>query len=141
MPHTPGVGEPVFAKPHFVRQRQSVRRFLCTVCGQHTPEGDRWWFQLGSMQEGYFMTTESPVHRACAHTAMTYCPHIRARGFQPKRFPRSYSVLSAIVGGPATENDFGVRINGRRVIGHLKFGWPAHSLNGIVEANVLEDKR
>jgi len=29
-------------------------------------------------------------------------------------------VLAAVVGGPATENDFNVRINGRKVIDHLK---------------------
>ncbi len=131
MPHTPGVGQPIFAKPHMVRQRQSVARFICTVCGEHTPEGDRWWFQMGHVQDGYFMTTESPVHKACAALATQVCPHLRARAFSAVRFPKAYSVLSAIVGGPATENDFGVRINGRRVIGHLKFAWPAHAVSWL----------
>lgn len=140
MPHTPGVGEPIFAKPHMVRQRQSVARFLCTVCGEHTPEDDRWWFQLGQVQEGYFMTTEAPVHRCCADQALLVCPHLRARGFEPVRFPTRYSVLSAIVGGPATENDYGIRINGRRVIGHLKFGWPVQSAYWIHKAKFLEGK-
>jgi hypothetical protein len=40
-------------------------------------------------------------------------------------FPSGYSILSAIVGGQATENDFGVVIGDRKVIGSLKLAWPA----------------
>jgi hypothetical protein len=123
-PHKPGVGRPLFAKPHNVRQRQSVARFLCTVCGKPTDKTDRWWFKLGSVTDGYFMTTEAPTHRACSDYALTVCPHLKGRDADLERFPKGAVVLKSMIGGPATDNDFGVRIAGRRVVGHLKFGWP-----------------
>ena len=126
-PSRQGEGRPVFAKPHMVRQRQSVAQLLCTVCGKHTPTDDRWWFRLGHAQEGFFMTTEAPVHHACATHALKVCPHLRGRADELERFPKDYVVLSALVGGPATDRDFCVAIAGRKVIGHLKLAWPLHA--------------
>lgn len=124
-PHAPGQGRPVFAKPHMVRQRRSIAEMRCTVCGETTPDHDRWWFKLGKITEGHFMTTEAPVHLQCARHALKVCPHLRGRDRDLARFPPGYRVMSAIVGGAATEHDFGVKIAGRRVVGHLKFAWPA----------------
>ncbi len=123
-PYRPKQGRPVFAKPHNVRQRASIARMLCTVCGEPTPERDRWWFKLGRVTDGYFMTTEAPVHRACADHALGVCPHLRGREADLERLPVGYAIAKAIVGGPATEKDFGVVIGGRRVVGHLKLAWP-----------------
>lgn len=123
-PHRPGQGVPIFAKPHNVRQRQSIIKMLCTVCGRPTLASDRWWFGLGHFREGYFMTTESPVHHACAELAQTVCPHLRKLKPDLEPFPRGAVVLSSIIGGSATDRDFGVRIGGRKVIGHLKLAWP-----------------
>lgn len=124
-PHTPGEGKPIFAKPHNVRQRRSIAEMLCTVCGEKTPVGDRWWFKLGRVQEGYFMTTEAPVHRKCADFALTVCPHLRGREVDLEKMPGGYMVLSAIIGGPAVEQDFGVNVDrSRKVIGSLKLAWP-----------------
>jgi len=125
-PHAPGVGRPIFAKPHMVRQRRSIAEMRCTVCGEKTPQEDRWWFKLGTMQEGWFMTTEAPVHRACAEFALTVCPHLRGRDADLERMPGGYSILKAIVGGPATEQDFGVVIRPQdKTVGSLKLAWPA----------------
>lgn len=115
----------MFARPHMVRQRRSIAEMRCTVCGEKTPVGDRWWFRLGDVREGWFMTTEAPVHRACADYALTVCPHLRGREADLERLPSGYSTLSAIIGGPLTENDFGVVIGQRKVIGNLKLAWPA----------------
>lgn len=127
-PHQPGTGTPIYAKPHMVRQRRSIAKFLCTVCGEHAPPGDRWWFGLGHFSEGWFMTTEAPVHQACGTLASRVCPHLRTLKPDMRPFPKTYSVLSAVVGGPRCEDDFGVSIAGRTVIGHLKFGWPENEL-------------
>lgn len=124
-PHLPGQGKPVFAKPHMVRQRRSIAEMRCTVCGEQTAASDRWWFKLGRIQEGYFMTTEAPVHRACADFALTVCPHLRGREADLEPMPSDFSVLSAIVGGPATDQDFDLVIGDRKVIGSLKLAWPA----------------
>jgi len=124
-PHKPGEGRPIFAKPHMVRQRRSVAEYRCTVCGERTDWTDRWWFRLGSTDvPGWaLVTTESPVHRACADLATKVCPHLRALGEGPVRFDHPDAVLRAIVGGAATDRDFGVQIAARKVIGHLKFAW------------------
>lgn len=138
-PQSPGVGRPIFAKPHMVRQRQSIARMLCTVCGEPTPKNDRWWFALGGYQEGWFMTTEAPVHRECADLALAKCPHLQRNGCARDltRFPGGYSILSAIVGGSLCDDDFGVKIGGRRVVGHLKIAWPESAIRVIQEERLL----
>jgi len=68
----PSVGRPLFAKPHAVRQRRSVAKLLCTVCGKHTPAFDRFWFQHGEFRDGLFMTVEAPVHKKCGELALGY---------------------------------------------------------------------
>jgi hypothetical protein len=127
-PHSPCVGRPVFAKPHSVRQRQSVARFLCTVCGDPTPPKDRWWFGHGEFREGMFMTQEAPVHRICAEIALSKCPHLRGREADLARFPSGHSIAFAILGG-TVDADFNVKMAGRTVIGAMKFAWP----EGIVQ--------
>lgn len=76
------------------------------------------------------MTTEAPVHRACADLALEKCPHLQRNGCAGDltRFPGGYQILSAVVGGSLTDEDFGVKINGRRVVGHLKIAWPENSI-------------
>lgn len=122
-PFAPGHGKPIFAKPHHVRQRKSIRELRCTVCGQRTTSSDRWFFPLGSKVDGWWATTEAPVHFRCAEHAQNVCPHLRLLGYDPIPFPGGATVLSAIVGGEKTERDFGVKIRGRRVVGHLKLAW------------------
>lgn len=86
--------------------------------------GDRWWFGLGNrIENGWFATTEAPVHGACAKLAVRVCPHLRKLGYGPKPFPPGAQVLSAIVGGPKTDRDFGLILRDRKVVGHLKLGW------------------
>lgn len=131
-PHSPGVGKPIFAKPHMVRQRRSIAEMRCTVCGEITPPNDRWWFKLGRMEEGYLMTTEAPVHRACADFALTVCPHLRGREADLERLPVGYVIAKAIIGGPAVEQDFGVKINpAQSIIGALKLAWPASQVRRV----------
>ncbi len=124
-PHRPGEGKPIFARPHMVRQRRSIAELRCTVCGWKTPPNDRFWFRLGEVREGWFMTTEAPVHHACAMHALKVCPHLRGRHDDLEPMPRGYSVLSAILGGPATDQNFDVVIGQRKVIGALRLAWPA----------------
>ena len=128
-PHAPGEGKPVFAKPPMVRQRRSIMEKRCTVCGEATAAADRWWFQLGDFNEGWFMTAESPVHRACAELALEHCPHLRGRAADLQRFPTGSRVLFSIIAGQAVDRDFGVNVTVHQpVIGHLKLAWPEASV-------------
>lgn len=122
-PFKPGTGHPIFAKPHNVRQRKSIAELRCTVCGERTPDHDRWWFPFGDIRDGWWVSTESPVHFACAELAQNRCPMIRKKGMVPIRFPGGHTILKAIIGGAAVDRDFGVKTLGRAVVGHLKLGW------------------
>lgn len=124
--HALGTGRPLFAEPHMVRQRRSVWETICTVCGQKTPRDDRWWFCLGEITgEGYFATTEAPMHRVCADHALSLCPRLRAQGRAPVRFPPRADVVGAkLRGGEAFVKDYGFDLpEGRLVIGSMKFAW------------------
>lgn len=125
--HAPGVGQPIFAKPHMVRQRRSIAEWRCTVCGEKTAEDDRWWFRLGRIHEdeGYYMTTEAPVHRACADHAKVICPHLRSLGVEPEPMPGGYSIASSLIGGHQATDDFKLPLGAhKQVIGALKLAWP-----------------
>lgn len=116
---------------------RSVIEYRCTVCGEKTPASDRWWFCLGNTLPGWaFATTEAPVHRACADLALKVCPHLRTLGHGPVRWNPPTAVVSAIIGGPATDRDFGVNLNGGKIVGHLKFVWrfTPPSMRGTVVA-------
>lgn len=127
-PHAPTSGRPIFAKPHSVRQRWSVAALRCTVCGEPTEAGDRWWFGLGSQIKEGFSTTEAPVHGTCAGRALDHCPHLRKLDRSPRRFPSGWKKIASIIGGPQVKSDYGLDIApGRIVVGHLKFCWVGQS--------------
>lgn len=132
-PTMPGVGRPMFAEPHCVRQRRSIWEMRCTVCGEHTAGDDRWWFALGSVQGEYYMTPEAPVHRRCADLALTLCPHLKRNGCDRDltRMPGGFVIVNTIMNGESVERDFGVKIGGRRVVGHLKLAWSSRDIQVI----------
>lgn len=122
-PFKPGEGRPIFAAPHMVRQRKCIAELRCTVCGEKTAEDDRWWFPFGGWRDGWWVSTESPVHKACADLAAHACPMIRKGGHTPIRLPHGWQILAAVVGGEDTDREFGIKTKGRRVVGHLKMAW------------------
>ena len=123
-PFAPGSGKPIFAKPHNVRQRKSIAEMRCTVCGEKTVPSDRWWFGLGQFTDGCFMTTEAPVHLACARWALQVCPHLRGREADLAPLPSNYSIVASMVGGEALHRDFGIDVGRQIVVGSLKLAWP-----------------
>lgn len=125
--HSPGTGRPQFAEPHIVRQRRSIAEMRCTVCGERTRRGGRYWFEHGQHHEGWYMTTEAPVHLACALHAEKVCPHIRQRGLKPQPFPEGARILAATVKPEALQELFGLT-SGRLVVGQLKLAWPSSSI-------------
>ena len=50
--HRPGFGRPVYSQNHFIRQRMSVRRMQCPMCGEPTAEGDRWTLTARRLSAG-----------------------------------------------------------------------------------------
>jgi hypothetical protein len=128
-PHSPGVGLPIFAKPHNVRQRMAVRKMLCPHCGKPTSPDDRWWFSRGRFIEGFYMTTDIPLHHECALISAQHCPILKRDGDKLRRWPDGAQIALQIVGGAAVENDFGLKLSPEHpAVGHLKFAWPEHRI-------------
>jgi hypothetical protein len=115
----PGAGEPQWPKNHLFRQRKSVREMLCPMCGEPTPDADRWsqtarWITAGEVRAkglGVWLPADfaddralldagaiAPMHRACAERARTECPHLAALPDQElKAFPPAWIVVPLTV--------------------------------------------
>lgn len=115
----PGFGRPLYSRNHLRRQRDSVRRMLCPMCGRPTAEGDRWT-QTGKLvaagalrAKGLGATVPAdlpddrlvldagaiaPCHRACAERARDHCPHLQAHA-SPEllAFPATWFVAPLMV--------------------------------------------
>lgn len=86
IPHMPGKGKPLFAKVHFLRQRQAMQALLCQVCGQPARKGDTGdgvlWL-LGEDPDDRstwptdMVTGQPPVCLSCAWLSVSACPHLR----------------------------------------------------------------
>lgn len=115
----PGYGRPNYSLNHLRRQRWTVRRMLCPMCGQPTPPEDRWtqtgaFVAAGVLRSrglGHAVPAElpdarlvlnagaiSPSHRACAERALQHCPHLAAMPDQELLpFPERWAVLPLYV--------------------------------------------
>lgn len=78
----PGVGKPMFGKPHSQRQREVVARGLCDLCAK--PLRNRTKVSLshaGVRTNGAegpaIMQVEPMLHRECAAISMKHCPSLR----------------------------------------------------------------
>lgn len=140
----PGVGQPLFAKPHMIRQRKSIAEMRCTVCGEKTEKFKRFYFrEMGheiTMQgKKYWATTEAPLHENCIEHAIKLCPQLKKNGFEPLPFPEDYYVLSALA-GQSLNDQYNVKIN-VQVVGHMKLAWQI--LDKVVNFNTgkVEDAK
>ena len=115
----PGVGRPLYSRNHLFRQRRSVREMLCPMCGEPTPDGDRWsqtarWTTAGEIRAkglGVWISSDfpddrrlmdagaiAPLHRACAERALTHCPHLKGMADHDlKAFPGAWIVAALSV--------------------------------------------
>ena len=109
-----GFGKPQYSLNHFVRQRLSVARMLCPMCGLPTREDDRWTQTARRTTAGALRARGlgaalpasvpdprvvinagaiAPSHRACAERALEHCPHLRADlEAEILAFPRAWTV-------------------------------------------------
>jgi hypothetical protein len=115
----PGKGRPLYSRNHLFRQRKSVREMRCPMCGEPTPDGDRWsqtgrWTTAGEIRArglGVWLPPEfpdakalfdagaiAPLHRACAERALTHCPHLGGMAdHKLKAFPGAWIVAALSV--------------------------------------------
>ena len=115
----PGYGKPQYSKNHLVRQRWSVRRMLCPMCGQPTEAGDRWTQVAQLHPVGLLRATGrgaglpgqlkdeqlvqdagsiAPLHKACVDRSLMHCPHLKADPHvNVMPFPERWIVLPLLV--------------------------------------------
>jgi hypothetical protein len=101
MSSRPGVGRPLYATLHPLRQRRAMRRLLCQVCAEpaeYTEQGHLWLLVTGredweGWPEGVF-NPYPPVCLRCAGLSVRQCPPLR-RGFVAVR---AHSVLHGVLG-------------------------------------------
>jgi len=121
--HNPGFGRPIYSQNHYIRQRFSVRRMLCPMCGEPTVEGDRWTLTARRMTAGALRRRLSirppadlpdrqilidagsvaPQHYDCATRSMVQCPHLSADpNLDLRPFAARWFILPLLAAQPAT---------------------------------------
>jgi hypothetical protein len=116
-----GEGRPQYSRNHLVRQRWSVARMLCPMCGDPTAEDDRWTqtasrTSVGAMRvrglshllpaglkDAAVMIDAgaiAPLHHACAERSLARCPHLSAMAdAELKPFPKAWILAPLLVEG------------------------------------------
>ena len=115
----PGVGRPQYSMNHLRRQRETVGRMLCPMCGQPTASGDRWTQVAKRIPVGLLRAkglgaaipaavpderimidagSIAPLHDACVRRSLEYCPHLRShRGVEVMAWPEHWTVAPLLV--------------------------------------------
>jgi hypothetical protein len=139
-PQSPGVGRPVFVKPHMVRQRQAIVDGLCDTCGRSL--AGRTKVSLSHARVNFkgangpcVMQVEPLLHKACAALSLRHCPSLRRdirEGRITVRQVGRHRVQMALLTAAATMEACGVPAPG--AIGHAKIellGWTDRNLDWI----------
>lgn len=114
-----GFGRPQYSKNHLVRQRETVLRMLCPMCGEPTAPDDRWTQVARLTSAGLLrragkaagLTREiedrqvlldagsiAPLHRRCVDRSLMHCPHLKADpNVNVMPFPASWAVLPLLI--------------------------------------------
>ena len=114
----PGFGKPEYSKNHLLRQRLSVQRMLCPMCGEPTVREDRVTQlarrttagRLRQSGRGSSIAPDigddavlmdagaiSPLHRRCSDLSLKHCPHLRAAPVEVMTFPDQWLVLPLLI--------------------------------------------
>ena len=74
-------GEPDFSQVNTYRQRASVAKRLCQVCGDRIPDGLIRWLLvpelLTTLDDGRTITTSPPTCEGCVPLALELCPALK----------------------------------------------------------------
>lgn len=121
-----GYGRPQYSQNHLVRQRLSVLRMQCPMCGRPTEPGDRWTQVATRTAAGRLRRSGkadalpaairdrqvlvdagsiAPLHKACVERSLLHCPHLKADpNVDVMPFPTRWAVLPLLIeAAPAIE--------------------------------------
>lgn len=115
----PGFGKPEYSKNHLLRQRLSVLKMLCPMCGQATAAEDRVTQVARRTPAGRLRASGrapglspsiadetvlidagaiAPLHRACSDLSLRHCPHLRGDpNVDVMPFPERWVVLPLLI--------------------------------------------
>lgn len=115
----PGSGKPQYSMNHFRRQRETVGRMLCPMCGQATEPGDRWTQIAKRVPVGILRAkglgemlpraladdrilidagSIAPLHHACVVRSLEHCPHLKGHpAIEVMAWPERWTVAPLLV--------------------------------------------
>ena len=78
----PGVGKPLFGKPHWQRQREAIAHELCDLCGLPLKARTKVSLSHAGLRDNgangpAILQVEPLLHRGCASESMKFCPSLR----------------------------------------------------------------
>lgn len=121
----PGVGKPLFGKPHSDRQREAIARGLCDLCGRSLKTSTKVSLSharpIAHSAGGWeILQVEPLLHRSCAALSAQHCPSLK-RDIQDGsvciRQVTAYRVQFAVM-----DEEYTLEMTGERdhSIGHAK---------------------
>jgi hypothetical protein len=138
-PVKPGEGKPMFGKPHSQRQRETITKELCDLCGK--PLRNRTKVSLSharprmnANEPWQILQVEPLLHRECAAESMRHCPSLKrdlAAGTIMIRQVLRHDVQFAIMDEIYTKELTGIA---QQAIGHAKvhlITWRDHDLEWL----------
>jgi len=114
-----GYGRPEYSKNHLLRQRLSVSRMLCPMCGEPTSPDDRVTQVARRIPAGRLRASGrgtalspriadeqilvdagaiAPLHGRCSERSLEHCPHLRAEpAVDVQPFPGRWAILPLLI--------------------------------------------
>ncbi|WP_428149577.1 hypothetical protein [Brevundimonas sp.] len=114
-----GFGKPEYSKNHLLRQRLSMTRMLCPMCGQPTAPDDRVTQVARRLAAGTLRASGratglpstiadeqvivdagaiAPLHRRCSDLSLEHCPHLRAEpAIDVQPFPARWGLIPLMI--------------------------------------------
>ncbi|WP_269513888.1 hypothetical protein [Brevundimonas subvibrioides] len=115
----PGYGRPEYSRNHLLRQRLTVSRMLCPMCGEPTGPDDRVTQVARRIPAGRLRASGrgadlspriadaqvlidagaiAPLHRRCSDLSLQHCPHLRAEpNIDVQPFPARWTILPLLI--------------------------------------------
>ncbi|ADL01565.1 hypothetical protein [Brevundimonas subvibrioides] len=114
-----GYGRPEYSKNHLLRQRLTVTKMLCPMCGEATAPDDRVTQVARRIPAGRLRASGrgaglsphigdeqvlidagaiAPLHRRCSDLSLQHCPHLRAEpDIDVRPFPARWTILPLLI--------------------------------------------
>ena len=114
-----GFGRPEYSKNHLLRQRLTVSKMLCPMCGEPTRPEERVTQvarripagRLRALGRGADLSPRiadgqvlidagaiAPLHRRCSDLSLQHCPHLRAEpNIDVQPFPARWTILPLLI--------------------------------------------